>query len=407
MKTKIILCFIGLAMTLSSYSQIKVFAGGSVSIGSTASPAGSGMNHLIVGSKTAFPSSTSTFTSVAVIRGNNAYSGATTPDYTWWGNDQTGFFHPAQNIIGFAINGAETMRLNGSGNLLIGSTTDLSNRLVLTGTSNQGVQSSWASHTGDYGYCQANHVNRSLTKAYAVLSSATGTEVENFVVFGSGAVWGLSYTSWSDKNLKENIDSLQDALKKIKQLKGVSYNFKPSAVGPGITKKEIGLIAQDVETVIPEVVNTSDKGIKGVMYQNLIPLLIEAIKEQDKKISDLQSDLNNCCNKKSSERTSGNTSAGNSLPNAESYTGDSYLKQNVPNPFNKETLIDYFVAERNASSSIIVFDMSGKLLKTFKLNGNGKGSITISGNEFSPGMYYYSLVINAKEVGTKKMILTE
>jgi hypothetical protein len=79
--------------------------------------------------------------------------------------------------------------------------------------------------------------------------------------------------------------------------------------------------------------------------------------------------------------------------------------QNKPNPFNKQTVIDYNVVEEG-SASILVFDMNGKLLKTIPVKIPGKGSITINANDFNPGMYYYSLIVNDKEVDTKKMILT-
>ena len=56
-------------------------------------------------------------------------------------------------------------------------------------------------------------------------------------------------------------------------------------------KKRIGLIAQEVELIIPEVVRTDDEGLKGIEYQNLVGLLIEAIKEQQKQINDLKNIL--------------------------------------------------------------------------------------------------------------------
>jgi hypothetical protein len=51
--------------------------------------------------------------------------------------------------------------------------------------------------------------------------------------------------------------------------------------------------------------------------------------------------------------------------------------------------------------------MNGKLLRTKAINSTGKGEITILGNELAAGMYYYSLVVDNKEIDTKKMILTE
>lgn len=56
-------------------------------------------------------------TSAACIRGNSAYSTATTPDYTFWNNDQVGMFHPGSNMLAFSVSGAEKMRIHSNGNI--------------------------------------------------------------------------------------------------------------------------------------------------------------------------------------------------------------------------------------------------------------------------------------------------
>jgi hypothetical protein len=78
-------------------------------------------------------------TSAAYIRGNNGFSTALLPDYTWWNNDQTGLFHPANNIIGFTIGGTEAMRIDPNGFVGMGTTTPLfrahiNGDLFVTGT---------------------------------------------------------------------------------------------------------------------------------------------------------------------------------------------------------------------------------------------------------------------------------
>lgn len=86
----------------------------------------------------------------------------------------------------------------------------------------------------------------------------------------------------SDERLKENIHTITDPISKVCSLRGVSFDFTKDK------KKQIGVIAQEVEQVIPEVVGENPDGYKGVQYGNLVGLLIEAIKEQQKQIDELK-----------------------------------------------------------------------------------------------------------------------
>lgn len=86
----------------------------------------------------------------------------------------------------------------------------------------------------------------------------------------------------SDISLKENILPLNNSLGKILALKGVEYNFK------GDDEKELGFVAQQVEQVLPEAVSTGEDGLKYVDYQTIIPVLVEAMKEQQKQIDELE-----------------------------------------------------------------------------------------------------------------------
>ena len=92
----------------------------------------------------------------------------------------------------------------------------------------------------------------------------------------------------SDQTLKTNITPITDSLSKVLQLNGVEFDFI-SGVNCGYLKKhQIGLIAQDVNKVIPEVVGKNNDGTLGVSYQHLVAVLIEAIKEQQEQINDLK-----------------------------------------------------------------------------------------------------------------------
>lgn len=94
---------------------------------------------------------------------------------------------------------------------------------------------------------------------------------------GTSVCTSIGCTSSSDRNLKENILPLQGALEKILKLQGVEYNYKDTA--RFTSKHQVGVIAQDVERVYPEVVNTDpDSGLKSVAYDHLIAPLIESVK---------------------------------------------------------------------------------------------------------------------------------
>jgi hypothetical protein len=98
--------------------------------------------------------------------------------------------------------------------------------------------------------------------------------------------------AYSDKRLKENIKPIKNALKKVTQLQGVTYNRKD--IDDKSTK--IGFIAQDIQKVIPEVVKDNDEYL-GVSYGNITAVLVEAIKEQQKQIVSLQNEINKLKNK--------------------------------------------------------------------------------------------------------------
>ena len=92
----------------------------------------------------------------------------------------------------------------------------------------------------------------------------------------------------SDKNLKTNIKNISNPIEKIKQIGGYEFDWKLESEKTGY---DVGVIAQEIEAILPEVVTTRDNGYKAVRYEKIIPLLIEAIKEQQQQIDDLKSKL--------------------------------------------------------------------------------------------------------------------
>lgn len=100
-----------------------------------------------------------------------------------------------------------------------------------------------------------------------------------------GVLTATDFNSTSDISLKENIRTLENPIKKVMQLNGVSFDWKESG------SSSIGVIAQELEEVFPELVKTGE--IKTVNYNGLIGVLIEVVKEQQKQIEELKSLINN------------------------------------------------------------------------------------------------------------------
>ena len=95
-------------------------------------------------------------------------------------------------------------------------------------------------------------------------------------------------TAYSDINLKENIEVIPNALEKVAQIRGITYDRKDMGNSP----RHAGVIAQEVEVVLPEVVTTDENGVKSVAYGNLVGLLIEAVKELKAEVETLKKERN-------------------------------------------------------------------------------------------------------------------
>jgi hypothetical protein len=99
----------------------------------------------------------------------------------------------------------------------------------------------------------------------------------------------VAYIS-SDKKLKDNIKNIANPLEKLEKLNGVEFDWNDKQ---DLYKgHDIGVIAQEVEEVLPEIVDTREDGHKAVKYDRMVALLIEAVKEQQQQINELKEKLN-------------------------------------------------------------------------------------------------------------------
>ena len=96
----------------------------------------------------------------------------------------------------------------------------------------------------------------------------------------------------SDERLKENITTIEDALEKVNSIRGVEFDWKADHIksrggedGYFVRKHDVGILAQDVKKVCPEVVAEKEDGTLGVKYEKLIGLLVQAINELSAKVN--------------------------------------------------------------------------------------------------------------------------
>lgn len=271
---------------------------------------------------------------------------------------------------------------------------------------------------------------------YGIYADASGATVNNYAGYFNGDVYISGSYGPSDQNLKDNIDSISNALSIIKQLKPRSFAFKhndyPSMHLPSGT--QYGLIAQDVETILPALVTNNTHpaqldaagntvvpsvNFKGLEYQQLIPFLIKAMQEQQAKIDSLTTKLNSKDSLQDARLTAlenaitqccQNATARNSNPSinqldVELSDKDAIvLNQNVPNPFAEQTSITYHVPESVGKAQLLFYNTNGALIQTVDIKTRGKGKINVFASDLSSGLYHYTLVADGKVVDSKKMV---
>jgi len=135
-----------------------------------------------------------------------------------------------------------------------------------------------ASNTGEF-------VINDLATAVSGPGSRRMTIANDGGVNFPGAVTALSFTPTSSAVFKTNIRTYENALETVKKLRGVSFDWKDSG------KPSVGLIAEEVDKVIPEVVAHNDKDATGVNYDSLVGVLVEAVKEQQGLIQEQQKNI--------------------------------------------------------------------------------------------------------------------
>ena len=301
--------------------------------------------------------------------------------------------------------------------------------------SGEGVRGLSTYLTGVYGYSSNYHGGHFYSGNNNALWATTGTPGAASIYAGvfEGNVWTSGNYSASDKNLKKNIQDVGDAMSIINKLKPKNYEFRNDGKYASLhlpKGNHYGLIAQELEEVLPNLVANAPQGlgaltpapnvgnpmetsadvqqketneipdIKGINYTELIPILIKGMQEQQAQIQEQQKQINDLQSLLQTITKQGGQGRSTTL------SANGYLKQNVPNPAKNTTAISYYLPEITAAAQIRITDVGGSVLKVYNVS-KGEGQVNVNSSELPAGIYNYTLYVNNKKIDTKQMILTK
>ncbi len=209
-------------------------------------------------------------------------------------NTYVGSFSGYANINGdyntYLGSGAGS-RCTGSGNVFIGykagqNETTGNDRLFIS-NSDDASPLIWGDFAQNYLRIN-NHVGINVSPISSYSLRANG----NIYIYGAGLATGGFHTS-SDARLKKDIKIIENALGIVKKIRGVRFDFKTNEYPESnfSPDRQVGVIAQEVEAVLPELIDENEVGIKGVDYSKLTAVLIEAVKEQQEMIEAMETKL--------------------------------------------------------------------------------------------------------------------
>jgi hypothetical protein len=298
--------------------------------------------------------------------------------------------------------------------------------------------------TGVGDFTDVNADGYSMSSAFGYSSLITAS---NQVRIGDNNVTSIGgYANWtniSDGRVKKNIKQNVPGLAFINKLRPVTYNLDLDAADniiqkhPGdspdgkfaqssaqenaarLAKEKIvytGFVAQDVEKAAKDLnydfsgvdPAKNDKDLYGLRYSDFVVPLVKAVQElsrmndeKDTSMEEMKSEIANLKSEMEELKAMMVSSQSSTIISSAS------LQQNIPNPFNRTTTINYILPQTNSSAKIIVTDKSGKVLKEVALSAKGKGNVTVDASTLASGAYQYSLYVDGKLVDRKQMILSK
>jgi hypothetical protein len=306
-----------------------------------------------------------------------------------------------------------------------------------------GIYAQGGTGYGVYGRSSSNYGGYFYSVSSYGLRAATGRADKNWAGVFDGNVYTFGVYQTSDKNLKKNIEDVSDALSIINQLKPRSYEFRNDGKITSMhlpRGKHYGFIAQDIEEVLPNLVNEVDAAIpdpantkhlplptaaplldanapaghitqaetkqtgaqqsaeaeklniKSINYIELIPILTKGMQELSKENQDLRLEV--------AELKQMVTKLANGQ-HLSTFSGSNAMLQNVPNPAKGSTRILYNLPDDAQRSQLLITDALGRTIRIVQLTRSGV--VNFDTSALSAGVYNYSLIADGKTIQTRQM----
>lgn len=245
-----------------------------------------------------------------------------------------------------------------------------------------------------------NFFNYNFNSSFYTNYTGASAQDEGNVLFhvnGNARATGIFTTS--DQKFKKDIKPIENALNVVEKLEGKTYLWNREAFkdrnfdGGGHS----GFIAQELEKVLPHVVATQPNGEKAVNYIEVIPYLVEAIKEQQVQIREQKLMIEELTNKITTDLKEEFI--------AVDQLSSSKIVSVSPNPSNRDIQVYLTIPNEVEQASLQIFDVNGRVRAFFTIDERGNAvQKTLLKDNFGAGVYGVSLWINGKKADTKKII---
>ncbi len=158
-----------------------------------------------------------------------------------------------------------------------------------------------------------------------------------------------------------------------------------------------GVDAEKLSEVYPELVAQDSKGNYLVNYVEMVPLLLQSIRELSARVEELEGEKSSLAKK----------AKATSIESESESTDIVRMSQNKPNPFSESSVITLSIPEGTKSAAIYIYDLSGKQVKNIPVDKRGKTDITVYASDLPEGMFVYSLVTDGTVAATRRMMVVK